>query len=189
MFLNGEPERLRCVFDSDELARDVLYGERQIIVYPVKAFRNLYSKSEQLNEFDRRVNMLTKALNTRHYDHGEISLLPSIDAYQVIRAHVKFLNFHGGRGIRFISRYATDVSPTTGRNIFYTYQGLTNDGRYWVSVFYPLQASFKGTTNEALATRRLNALTDQQFKPALSNLDHMVMSIKITLPRESSVQH
>lgn len=179
MFLNGEPNRLRAKFDGDQLADDVLYGERQIIVYPIAAFRKLYSKAEQLKEFDKRVLMLRKAIETHKSDPKEIPLLPSIDACQVIRSKVKFLDFRSGSGVRFVSRYATDVSPTTGRNIFYTFQGITQDQKYWVSVFYPVRATFKGTSDDRIATVRLNSLRAEQFSPNLATLDRMVTSIEI----------
>lgn len=180
MWLNGEPERLRCTFDNDALERDVLYGERQIIVYPLSDYRKLFTQKDQLREFDKRVRLMKNALKTGNTDSDEIGVLPSIDACQLFRAQVRFLTFKNGRGIRFISRYATDVSPTTGRNIFYTFQGLTNDHGYWISVFYPLRtAQLKSSANDRTARRRLDVMKSSQFKPDLDRLDNMVRSLAI----------
>ncbi len=180
MWLNGEPERLRCSFDNDVLYKEVLYGERQIIVYPLAEYRALYKKSDQLKEFDKRVRLMRTALKHRKTDREEIAVFPSIDACQLFRAQVRFINFKGGRGVRFITRYATDVSPTTANNIFYTFQGMTDDEKYWVSVFYPIRApGLKETTNDKLSKALIERLKTSQFHPALDRLDRMVGSIAL----------
>ena len=180
MWLNGEPERLRCSFGDDRLEETVIYGQRQIIVYPVAEYRKLFSGPDQLKEFDKRLKLMKTAIASRKVDAKEIAVLPSIDACQLIRSRVAFLNFDGGSGVRFVSRYATDVSPTTGNDLFYTFQGLTEDGRYWVSVFYPVNVTgLRETTDAAKSTRSINKLAPRSFSPQLEALDAMVRSIKI----------
>jgi hypothetical protein len=180
MFLNGEPERLCCSFDKEALPKWVNYDQRQIIVYPIKQYRELFTKAKQLNEFDKRVTFMKKALNTGKVGAGEISVFPSVDACQLFRAKVQFLDFKGGRGVRFISRYCTDVSPTTADSIFYTFQGMTANQKYWVSVFFPLRADgLKATTDASISKRLLDSRSPNQFKPDLNKLDALVRSISI----------
>lgn len=187
MFLNGEPVRLRCMFDKDVLERDVLYGERQIIVYPVNEYRKLFKAAEQLNEFDKRLRLLKSALKTGKIDRSEIGVLPSVDACQLFRAQVRFLHFKTGRGVRFVTRYATDVSATTGRNIFYTFQGLTGDEKYWIAVFYPVRVrNLRETTNADESKRRLDQMRPDQYSPDLNKLDTMVKSISVQALSETS---
>lgn len=181
MWLNGEPQRLRCTFDEDSVEKDVLYGERQIIVYPLSEYRKLFTKKDQLKEFDKRVNNLKLALKAGKTDRDEIAILPSIDACQLFRAQVRFLQFKNGSGVRFVSRYATDVSPTTGRNIFYTFQGLTSDQKYWISVFYPVRtAQLTPSSDDKVSRRLLDAVKPSKFKPDLDVLDALVRSLKIS---------
>ena len=72
---------------------------------------------------------------------GEIPILPPADAGQILKARVKLLRFHGGKGFAFLTTYAQDINPVVNDALFYTFQGLTDDGRYWVAVYYPVAAS------------------------------------------------
>ncbi len=183
MFLNGEPERLVCSFDSDKLSKYALYEERKIIVYPIERYRKLFTKAEQLNEFDKRVAFLKSAIKTGKVGAGDIGVLPSVDACQLFRAKVKIMEFKSGKGIRFITRYSTDVSPTESDDIFYTFQGMTDDQKYWVSVFYPLKADgLKATTDGKKTQILLDSRSSNQYLPDLSKLDAMVSSISIKSP-------
>lgn len=180
MWLNGEPQRVRCSFDSDRLDFKVSYGQRQIVVYPLGEYRNLFKKPEQLKEFDKRVNLLKAALRTGKTDAKEIAVLPSMDACQLFRAQVSFVNFKSGRGVRFLTTYATDVSATTGNDVFYTFQGLTQDQKYWVSVFYPLKIpDLRSEIDPVRSKKQLDGMASNKCKPDLNKLDAMVQSISV----------
>ncbi len=180
MWLNGEPKRLRCSFGQDKLDNKTNYGERQIVLYPIGEFRKLYSGRDQLKEFDKRIMLMKTALAKNKCKSDEIAVFPSIDACQLFRSRIKFLDFKSGRGVRFLTSYATDVSPTTGNDVFYTFQGMSKDSKYWLSVFYPLKVSgLKESSDAKISERCLNSLDSGKFSPALEELDKMVQSIMI----------
>jgi hypothetical protein len=56
---------------------------------------------------------------------GELPFLPLPFAGQVLSAAVKYLDFPGGRGVRYLVAYSQDVSPLSREQVFYTFQGLT----------------------------------------------------------------
>ena len=91
---------------------------------------------------------------------------------------------------------ASDVSPALQGSVFYTYQGLSADGRQYVSATFPLRIAF---LTSALPTNfderafelgyrsyiakligRLNAADEwATFTPSLSQLDLVVRSIAV----------
>ena len=62
-------------------------------------------------------------------------MLPILNAAQVFHAQTKYLDFNDGSGVGFVTYYAQDVSPVTRDQIFYSFQGLTDNGKYYVGCF------------------------------------------------------
>ena len=69
---------------------------------------------------------------------GELPFLPLPFAGQLLGAAVRYLEFPGGRGVRYLTAYSHEVAPLTRGQVFYTFQGLTTDGRHYVSLRYPV---------------------------------------------------
>ena len=166
----------------------------QIRIYPVAGIES--------NEFTRaRVEAMHELLETKLATAAEeIPVLPLINAAQVFRSQVRYLDFQNGRGVRFITQYRQDPAPVTNEEIFYTFQGLTEDGAYYVVASFPLSTSVlpdnipfesqafrefeKKNYEEFLKeqVRVLDALPSGQFKPDLALLDQIVASLEIQRP-------
>lgn len=71
-----------------------------------------------------------------------IPLLPLLNAQQVFHARESYLEFQNGSGIAFLTEYAQYAAPANNFDLFYTYQGITSDGKYWVSAFLPVNIAF-----------------------------------------------
>ncbi|MFN2187547.1 MAG: META domain-containing protein, partial [Candidatus Promineifilaceae bacterium] len=100
-------------------------------------------------------------------------------------------------GYRFVGRWAQDANPVMNRNLRYTYQGFTNDGVYFVSLWWPEATSalsddpgsfseeelseFYADPTAAInaSAEALNALSADQWDPDLSVLDALVASLQI----------
>src|SRR4028118_807416 len=59
--------------------------------------------------------------------------LPPGPPPELLHAAVKYVNFPGGRGVRYVAAYSFDASPVVRSQVSYVFQGLTNDGKYLVS--------------------------------------------------------
>ncbi|HEX5868782.1 MAG TPA: hypothetical protein VFY65_00130, partial [Longimicrobium sp.] len=156
--LNGQPARLRLHFDHDALPAAVNPLQRQVLVYPLAAYRALFPAGTQL-VLDQRIDALHGLLAERpeFVDAEEIPVLPDPGAVQAFRARVRYLEFDGGAGVAFITRY-TAQADSAGAPLVWTFQGVTDDGRYWISVFHPVHAPGLPETGPAYATaRRLDA--------------------------------
>jgi len=179
------------------------YFDGMIRVYPVADYTEISDTVEQ------RAQALQALLAEKPAaSDEEIPALPLYGAAQVLRTQVQYLDFANGSGVRFVTLYAQGVGPVTNQEIFYTYQGLTSDGAYWVSAILPVHATFlpadaesadnppadgvvfpEGATDAEqynayyqAITDKLNAATADQFTPDLTELDAMMQSLRVTAP-------
>jgi hypothetical protein len=110
----------------------------------------------------------------------ELPILPAVEAFEVFHTHVKHLLFKQGKGVAFLSCYAQDDAPINNGDFFYTYQGLTDDGKYYVSLFVPVQAkTLPQDSPSRKATAFLNKLPASGFTPDLEAIDKMIQTISI----------
>jgi hypothetical protein len=194
--LGAEAANVRFHFDDDKLPDDVGSSHRQVVIYDAPAFRQLFVKSGQGkgNPVDALRALLRKGTTAIS---GEIPILPPPDAAQVLKTRVKLLPFHGGKGFAFVTAYAQDNVPVANDALFYTFQGLTDDGRYWVAVYYPVTASVLPKTSQdspeakdykafdahfqAYLKKTVHALEDSKtaYTPDLGTLDALARSIEI----------
>jgi hypothetical protein len=128
--------------------------------------------------------------------HASISqalpFLPYVNSAQVFCAKPTKVGFEGGQGIRYLTAYSQDAGPVLDWFVFYTFQGLTDDGQYYVSAALPVQtgvfpldspANFiMGEQASQELARQLTSLEEKpenEFYPSLSQLDQMVKSFQI----------
>jgi hypothetical protein len=161
-----------------------------IAVYPLSDYRRL---SDQAG---KNLDSLVDILNRKPADERQMPFLPLINAGQVFHSNVKYLEFQNGSGVRYLAVMGQYPAPVNNQDLFYTYQGLTSDGRQFVSIVLPVsQASLPQSASalpvselEAIAkdpayygtmAARLNALPESSFAPDLAKLDAMVASLAI----------
>jgi hypothetical protein len=126
-----------------------------------------------------------------------ISLLPLINAAQVFHAQVKYLDFQNGSGVRYLTQYSQDIFPIVNQHLFYTFQGLTQDGAYYVVAAFAIDAAgfpdepdisdweaFSAGYQDYLAATvsQLDALPSDQFEPDLALLDSVIQSLRVSVP-------
>ena len=190
-FMNGEPEHLRFAFDNDRLSKFVHYRDRQLLLYPISAYRELFRNAPmERAKFDKEIKVLKKLIaKSSEAINSLIPVLPPVETIQLFCSQVRYLDFAGGAGLRFITRYTMAASPTTNENIFYTFQGLTSDGKYYISAFYPIAAKGLPETAATLATRNyLNRLSSADFTPDLDRMDDMIKSLRLEEPLQG-IEH
>lgn len=125
--------------------------------------------------------------------------LPWLNSLQVFCAHPQILEFPGGRGVRYLTFYSQGPNPVLDRQVFYTFQGMTNDGKFYISAVFPVQTGifpndpppcpkcgqpdydlFAALAEEMKGQLiQLNALPDDKFAPQLAVLDEIIQSLRI----------
>lgn len=170
-----------------------------LYVYPVDEYI-------QVNE---DVATLVDTLKTILNSPGQLlpenlPFLPTFNAGQVFHSNEQFLTFQNGTGVRFLTQFAQAPYPVNNHDLFYTFQGLTSDGAYYVSVILPINTAFLSANGNPetplpaegvpfdwnnfenaaahfeLVKQKLNATDPNAFTPSLTNLDALIQSVLIT---------
>jgi hypothetical protein len=121
--------------------------------------------------------------------------LPAAEAGQPLRARAAYVDTAQVQGVSYLTGFRQDVSAFAAKDFWYTFQGLSLDGQWYISVVTPVKASmfpkkvkakdnnFKNadeyTTYLTDAISKLNAGEDTAFTPPLTAIDALVQSITI----------
>ena len=128
-----------------------------------------------------------------------LPFLPWINMKQVFCSQPKVIEFSEGKGVRYLSYYSQGMNPVLDQDVFYTFQGLTNDKQFYVSAFFPVQTGIFPTEPSPCSVcgdqnydpsadwmamvaeqlTQLNAQSQDRFTPSLPSLDEIVQSIHI----------
>jgi hypothetical protein len=180
------------------------FFEPEIHIFPVAAFVQMRTDLQQ------EVDGLKELLST-HPDAlpESIPLLPPQYAAQVFHTRESYLDFQNGSGIAFLTEYAQYAAPADNQDLFYTYQGLTRDGLYWVSAFLPANIAFLQNSPTSTSvpiegipmpdpnasdfsaklpgyysavTGLMNSASASAYTPDLNCLDAFLQSLKVAAP-------
>lgn len=135
---------------------------------------------------------------------SNIPFLPLFNAAQTFHSNEQFIPFQNGTGIRFLTQYGQDISPVNNHSLFYTFQGMTSDGKYYVSAILPVNTPFLSeypspeypvpadgvpfdwenwenaqAYMEAI-TQKLNNTDPAVFTPPLAALDALIQSLLVS---------
>jgi hypothetical protein len=121
-------------------------------------------------------------------------------------AQEKTVDFQNGHGVRYLTQVLDGVAPISNERIFYYYQGVTNDGAYFVSAIFHVNAAFLVADGDKDSltppdgvpftwdqevdftkyrdeiTQKLNATPDENFTPSLAVFDQLIGSMEIVSP-------
>jgi len=166
-----------------------------VIVYPLERFSELLP-----DVLPRRVADLESLLAGGDWESWSLPFLPPLPMGQTFYSNETVLSFRGGRGLRYITHYSEASFPLDNQGIFYTFQGITDDGLYWVSVTLPVSSPIlpdsaaypmppAGYTDEEWSQNfptyvrevkaALNAQDPASFFPTIDTLDSLIESISI----------
>jgi hypothetical protein len=137
-------------------------------------------------------------ISSSTWSSGELPFLPAIPQMQTFYSHETGMSFNGGRGVRFITEYSEVTNPINNKSTIYTFQGLTDDGMYWVAVTLPISSPIlptdydilpEGYTEESLIQNYDSYVSDVKealeaqalglFYPPINVLDSLVESITV----------
>ena len=168
------------------------YHKPRIEVYSVAEFSKINQAAKD------QIEKLKQLLGDAPAAPAQIPLLPIFNAAQVFRSQVKYLNFQSGQGIRFVTQYDQAIIPINNLEVFYTFQGLTSDGRYYIVAILPVATSALPDTDQmsqdqlqTLSTadafnayldkvvQTLNGLPPAGFAPNLDTLDATIHSLRL----------
>ena len=167
-----------------------------IYVYPVNEYL-------QVNEDMAEPFNTLKAIIAGQPLPENLPFLPAFNAAQMFHSNEQILTFQSGKGIRFLTQYGQAPYPVNNNSLFYTFQGLTDNGAYYVAAILPVNAAFLSADGNPdtplpvdgvpfdwenlenidqhfeLAKQKLNATDPSAFNPSLTDIDALIESIQI----------
>lgn len=178
--------------DFEGYALDQTFYRPRIYVYPLEAFRAGNQVAAE------RIARLEQLLIDRPAEpEGSIPALPLFSAGEMWRSQLRYLDFQNGRGVRYLTQFGQSYKLINNRELFYSFQGITDDGDYYVAAIlptnHPLLPSNENFPSVADAqafvdnydgyaagtTRLLEEQEDSSFVPGLAQLDALIRSIEV----------
>jgi hypothetical protein len=170
--------------------------EPTILVYPVDEYAQLSTTAAE--QIQRLKTLLAGAALSK----DAMPIVPTFNAGPIFAAHMQLLDFQSGRGVRMVTQYAQYLAPVNNQELFYHFQGLTGDGKYYIIAILPVSSSILAEDDKPdsavppggvpippagpdaayydAVTSALNAMYPDSFNPSLFQLDTLIKSITVT---------
>lgn len=203
------PEHVRLTFGGRHRSEpQATFFPAEVSVYPVAAYKQAYFVSNRYTRIIiEELEELRKVIDERQSrPPGEMPYVPYVDASQAFAARIRHINLQGGKGVVFLTQYSIEPSLVSNQGLTYIFQGLTDDGRYYVLATFPVSApglpdesslgSHEGFTLGPTLTntgewrqeyqaytsrvaRKLGVMSPARFTPTLTQLDRVIGSLRV----------
>lgn len=175
------------------------FHEAAMYIYPADEYGQVNPKAaEQINRTQRILAGATMLKET-------LPRIPWFNAEPLIAARIQMIPFQNGRGVRALTEYAQYFAPINNNELFYHFEGLTDDKKYYIVAVLPVTAPILPEDEKPNATvpeggvpiptdigvnniyyisvtERLNSLAADAYSPSLNTLDALIQSILVTTP-------
>ena len=175
------------------------FHEPRIFVYPANEYAQANSGASE------QIERLKKALAGSPLLLETLPIIPFFNAAPLIAANIKLITFQNGGGVRELTQYAQYAAPINNHELFYQFQGLTSDNKYYVIAILPITSPILAEDEKPEAsvptegipiptdvgpnnayyisvTQKLNASSLDSYTPSLTMLDALIQSILVTNP-------
>lgn len=173
------------------------FHQPKIFVYPAEEYAQ--AQPSVAENIQRLKNIVADTPLSKDILPG----VPTFNAGQLIAAKIGPVAFQSGSGVRFLTEYAQYPATINNQDLFYLFEGLTSDGKYYIIAILPVTAPILAENDKpdaivpaggipipvdtgpnesyyAEVTDKLNAMAAEDFQPALSVLDALIQSLIIT---------
>lgn len=155
----------------------------------VKDFRKAYPTHADAQKLLRAV------LRERPANRKELPSLPWADTGQAFNKKIRYLDFHSGSGIAWLTQWTIEPVPVNNSQLQYRFQGLTKDGAFYIAaqfnVSHPSLPATAGVGDYRTferhyasyveqAAQKIAGQPDESFQPPLAKLRAMFESIQVT---------
>lgn len=191
-WMGSSPEYFQ--FELNDYALSSPWAQPKILVYPIREYAAV---NPPAGEVAAKLDAVLRLVET---SKDSFPFLPMWNAGQVFHARSEFLSFQNGKGLRYLTCYAQAMVPIDEKCLFYTFQGLTQDGLYYVAAVLPvdlpalhtaeLTSQWEALTQDydmtryqgylEMAVRTLEVAEGRAFSPDLKQLDALFNSLRVT---------
>ncbi len=132
------PEYQSIAFDGYAIANVTdTWSQPRVDIFPVDAFIQAMPSASKII-FDLKTLDSSQELVAGQ----RLPFLSTDIEAQFFTAKPKFLSFANVSGIRYLTQYTQGIYPVMNSRLIYTFQGVTSDGKYYVSAILPEGAAF-----------------------------------------------
>lgn len=108
----------------------------------------------------------------------ESSFMPVQAKERTFAAFPEILTFQEGSGLRTVVSFTDSILASGNEsNLYYSFQGISKDGRYYISAVFPLMSLSLNNMNAADID--WSKIDGSDFQPSLAQLDYYIRSIVI----------
>lgn len=185
------PDHLQFTFDDYAIADH--FHDPRLIIYPIAQFDAESGIAMQITA------TLQQFLDNPSDDVDGMPFLPLFNAAQQHVSQVETIDFQNGRGVRYLTQFGQALQPVNNDALFYTFQGITNDGEQYVAAILPVthptlsdDSTIDPDEFDAFAENYLvyademetimNGHLADSFTPDLTLLDAMMASLRTGEP-------
>jgi hypothetical protein len=129
------PEHIQ--FKLDGYALEGKLDQPEIYVYPAQAYAQLQERGSAAQSLERLRAVLAQSSMV---NDKELPFVPFFNVTQTLAAQVKVIPFQNGRGVRMVTEYAMSRAIINNHELIYHFEGLTDDGQYYVIAILPVTA-------------------------------------------------
>lgn len=174
------------------------FHEPKIYIYPIEEYVAMNESVANIAQ------SLKNILNSPSPVYPErLPFLPTWNAGQEFHSNAQVVAFQNGTGIRYLTQYGQFPSAVSNASVFYTYQGISSDGKFYVAAVLPISAPFLPAASNPdsplpadgvpfdwndpmnnpnyfpLISEKLTNADPAIFSPTLTDLDALIQSISI----------
>jgi hypothetical protein len=175
------------------------FHEAAMYIYPADEYGQVNPKAAE--QIDRIQKILAGATMLKE----TLPSIPWFNAEPLIAAQIQMIPFQNGRGVRALTEYAQYFAPINNNELFYHFEGLTDDNNYYIVAVLPVTAPILPEDEKPDATvpeggvpiptdigvnniyyisvtERLNSITPDAYSPSLNTLDTLIQSLLVKAP-------
>ncbi len=198
----GLPDHIEVNFNTPDPAAKAP-GDPVIYIIPIADYVSLWEQNGDLS-VSEAYTQVVQLLRVRPdpIPTAGMPVLPfeEVPAKNDLVTQYNYVDTDFGFGVRFVGRFSDDPAPVTNDNpqMFYIFQGLSDDGAFYVSFFYPVRTDALPDSDTVTEEERqqaasgpayltgkvadLNALAYTDWQPTLATLDAVITSLKFPPP-------
>jgi len=192
----GLPQHVQVNFVAPD-AGDTQPGNPILYIIPVDAYVSLWNKQDDPAVADSVAAWREILTEDAVFPSDGLPVLPFEQTPGVndLAVQEENLDFYKGAGVRFVGRFSIVPQVVTNEELYYIFQGFSQDGNYFIAFFYPVGALGLPNNSSDVSTEEnqsfqqdpeayldervefLNGLPDTDWLPHLSLLDTVLSSL------------
>ena len=177
------------------------FHQPQIYVYPAMPYIELSTAA--FESMHRLRNVMNPGASITP---DQLPTVPFFNAAQLFASNIQAVSFQNGSGIRFLTEYGQYPAPINNHELFYHFQGFSDDGEYYIVAIFPINAPVLTETGDAGSplpsggilypffadpnaetlqkyygdvASLLGATPNEAFTPAIGQLDALIQSMYV----------